>query len=109
MQSLREGARALGRAVQAGQIRAYRDLPVRNNQFVERMYNHREDLEMTATITAPMLASGFFWGFAVPYVVYEMIVAELQEPREGGQQLELYPQAVPPEPGRAALDKAEEE
>ena len=73
------------------------------------MYNHREDLEMTATITAPMLASGFFWGFAVPYVVYEMIVAELRTERERGHELELYPQAVTPEPGRAALAAAQKD
>jgi hypothetical protein len=77
MQSLREAGRHAVRCLaQRGSVRTYKDLPVHKNPFVEAWYDAREDMEMTATITGPMLVSGFFWGLLVPYVVFEAIVAE---------------------------------
>lgn len=62
MQCLRRIARGLQQQqIGAGVARTFKDLPVRPNPHVERWYNAREDMEMTATITGRMLAQGFFW------------------------------------------------
>lgn len=77
MQSVRNAARSCMKAFQQQQ-RTYRDLPVKKNPHVEEWYNGREDLEMSAEITPGMIAQGVFWGFAVPYAVWELIVAEFR-------------------------------
>jgi hypothetical protein len=60
------------------QQRTYKDLPVKKNPHVEEWYNGREDLEMSAEITPGMVAQGVFWGLVVPYMVWELVVAEFR-------------------------------
>jgi hypothetical protein len=109
MQSLKDVARFACRSVRWGQSRNYKDLPVRKNKFVEQWYNQREDMEMTAQITPSMLAAGFLWGVLVPYITYEAIVMEFRlTPREKGQQLMLYPDYVPKEPGVSPPENEDE-
>lgn len=95
MQALRELARHARQQLGQGQARTYKDLPFKTNPHVESWYNAREDMEMTAKITGPMLASGFFWGLVLPYVVYEAIIAELEDSQiNSGKKLTLYPMPV---------------
>jgi hypothetical protein len=96
------------RTCAGGQIRTYKDLPTKTNPHVESWYNAREDMEMTATITAPMLASGFFWGCVLPYVLYELIVSEMRDSEvHSGKKLTFYPQYVAPEPAISVLPRDE--
>lgn len=94
MQALRNAARSCLRGFQQQQ-RTYKDLPVKKNPHVEEWYNGREDLEMTAEITPGMIAKGVFWGIAVPYVVWELIVAEFRlSDKSIGRNTLYFPQAV---------------
>jgi hypothetical protein len=96
MQALREAGRHAVRCLaQRGSVRTYKDLPVHKNHFVEAWYNAREDMEMSAVITGPMLVSGFFWGLLVPYGVYEAIVSELRITEAAtGKHFALMPDSV---------------
>ena len=50
---------------------------------------------MSAEITPGMIAKGVFWGIAVPYVVWELIVAEFRlSDKSIGRNTLYFPQAV---------------
>jgi hypothetical protein len=109
MQALRQVTRQAWRA-SASQLRTYKDLPVHSSPYVEAWYNAREDMEMTAKITGPMLASGFLWGCLIPYVVYEAIVTELRDSEKcSGKSIMYCPQPVEAEPARGAPPAEDEE
>lgn len=91
-------------------MRTYKNLPTHKNPYVEAWYDAREDMEMTATITGPMLAKGFFWGLLLPYVVYEGIVAEFHaSARHTGKEFTFMPASVEPESSGQQDDVADEE
>lgn len=87
-------ARCLAGAAPSG-TRTFKDLPAHKNPYVEAWYDAREDMEMRAKITAPMLLSGFVWGLLVPYALFEAILAEQRESAKvTGQRLVFIPDAV---------------
>jgi hypothetical protein len=91
------------------QQRTYKDLPVKKNPHVEEWYNGREDLEMSAEITPGMIAQGVFWGLAVPYMVWELIIAEFRlSDKPIGRNSLYFPDAIEFE-GFAASKATEDE
>ena len=94
MQALREACKHVSRSAVL-RCRTYKGLPTHTSPYVEAWYNAREDMEMKATITGPMLASGFLWGCVIPYLTYELVVAELRDSeKDSGKEFTLLPQSV---------------